>query len=647
MTASAAFSAPVATSVHGARYANAVIPVPTTKICNLLHTLRRGIEKFGARNGLTYPDSIGTYSEAYNSDRLTKANGNRFRFATAEYRLQTVSHKCQNIKRLVQPLDKLANEWFNDTPTGRTALRELEALKRAQSLRNKRFIITAVKLVTAIIFLISHAVTLSQHFSTRQIEANHRKALANNDMLLADGSIVSGQSFDRIAEIIEGVQWQLQGEDDATRGFARIDLSLDIIDDAVSTATRYLDATTTGSFPMEALLQVDLGHLAGMLEIQMHREQAQVIALRPSDLASSLGSFVEREYGFDLVLSVPMGTPASTMTVRRLTNVGTTLADGARVRIRMPSFQYIAISLDEAYWIALSATDFHACRSISGTKVCDELTVLHKTPTRQFLADYEGKSEEYCLYGLYSSDPSLIVKACEVTEVGSVESVIRTQKSSVVITSGKPTNRAQVSCPDPGKGGHIRLSPVTAVKIAANCTLETQSHFFAPASSGFLAELGPISNMWPQELSEAIFDDLVEEKTNNSQRQLLTSLRSNAAKLQAIGTQVRNNTITARQYATNHSQAISNSIVIILIIAVGLGIYAWTRIKQRYASWRQALPLTSAATLTAQPGPQAAHLQLHTSGQPQPLQHTNPLAISYHTPGIRTDNAPIVTFPSQ
>lgn len=641
LTSSTAFSAPVATSVHGASYANVIVPVPTEEICSYMHTLTRGMEKFANFQGFgTKTDS---YSEAYNDDRLTRKDGDNFRFTTLWFRLQTVRRKCINVQQIVQPLPKLADKWFHNSPAGKRALRELEAFKRAHARRNKRIAIMAmVKLVGAVLFVVSTAITLSNQFSNHQLESNHKRAVMENSILLSEGSILTGQSLNRVAAILDGVQWQIQADGDSNRVFARIELSLDLIDDAITSASRYLQATTMGKFPMEALLHMDLPRLAGMLERRMHEEDAQAIALRPTDLASSLGSFVQQPHGFDLVLSVPMGKPSNTLTVRRVTNVGTTMPDGTRVKIHLPTLEYIGTSLDGNYWVAFSTADLESCRRISGVSVCDSLTVLHKTPSAHAMDEYTGKSEEWCLYGLYASNPQLVKTACEVSAVSMIETVVRTSETEIVINSNNNVQQARVDCPDPAKGGHVHLSEVSAIRIDANCSVDTPQHLFSPASSSFLTTMQPISNMWPEELKTAIFDNLLEEQGNHSQHRFISEIQGNAHRLQAIGWEVGNNTLTMHKYAVDNGQALVNSAVLVLGLLAALIFFLRRRILQKYHTWRNSLqaPPPPAPAPAGRPLRRMAP-QPPAANHPQPLTHAGQLAIGYLGAA-----EPTVTFPT-
>ena len=117
LSASVSFSRPIATSVHGARYASVAYQVPINEVCNIINQIEEAVEKYQGYN--SFP-SVNT--DASPHDRITqlkwRQSGNAYKAAALAYEAKVESLRCEQMQRLMHKFDDVLDVWL-ETEAGK------------------------------------------------------------------------------------------------------------------------------------------------------------------------------------------------------------------------------------------------------------------------------------------------------------------------------------------------------------------------------------------------------------------------------------------------------------------------------------------------------------------------------------------------
>lgn len=454
------------------------------------------------------------------------------------------------------------------------------------------------------IFAASVVVSLVTHFLQQETEERHKKAVAAGLTQLANSQYYNGANLVELEAIVKSAITHFELENDHTRFQEHTNMMLTMLEKFLDNASTYLGHTTTGTFPIKALVDSNLEHVARVITDEAAKHGATPIAKFGADLGAGSGTFVRTKKGFDLMLNVPLATDDTLATVYRVINAATQLPNGETVRIDINQYQFFAITANHEHWIPMSSADLLKCKPISGTFICDHMAVMRRKPTPQHINRMNEADEGMCLYGLFIKDMDIIKATCRLTKLTSLNLMEQINESEVIVATTDAAAKIRQICANPKYNTQAFLSATNKVSVRQGCSLETEYHVFQPPTQTdkIPFKTNAIKD-WPAAIADGLGDQIqyradqfitasnikkedfpggiptyedINERINQAIR--------NATRQNEINKKVKDD-ITGRftEYAHNHTLAVINSFILGIII-VGTAIYfggkhVWNKFK--------------------------------------------------------------------
>ena len=448
------------------------------------------------------------------------------------------------------------------------------------------------------ILLGSIIVSLVLGFSLAGIQQNVQEAERDTLIKVAKTNWEAGKANKQLAEVIRDLERHMQAETDHIRAMARIDTALDLAQRNIESTIRVLDQASMGVFSIETLIDFDIRKAQAELTRKAEERNLEVLPTAAAQWGSSMATFLSTKNGVKISLTVPLFDASNKMTIYKFAHVATLKVEETFGKIAQHSYDYVGISANGLYWKPLSAAELLACHKMSGAYVCADNSITWRTLEDNKQAPVQGRSDAWCLYGLFKKNVPMIKRHCQL-EKSDGQSI--DQVSSVSVLIGSPDKRATaiITCPTGvARGGSIILHTNEVVTLNPECYLETEGYRINPTFSAFFVEDLSLHHARPIPL-EMLRDilDFKESEATQKLKEKINKAVADAADVEQMAKQVyeeAEDKLGSKHRAWN----IANTVAVGIVYAV-VAWQAYSICKNKAKIIEETIPIVKSMAETA------------------------------------------------